>query len=139
MSSHSKDAGGGHCRWYEGEWDNNQPHGRGTYSDEFGVALVDVELRNGQLKGERRPPPKGLRERMGKMLGSSQVTFERIEVEPSPCRSWPHGAGMFPSRGALPEKDPPELIMVDEGAGHSHGRTRGAHLGVDGVPGSRWV
>merc|ERR1712217_81368 len=48
---------------YEGTWTADQPHGEGSYSDEYGYDIPDARVEEGQLLNERRPPVKGLKEK----------------------------------------------------------------------------
>lgn len=124
-----------HERSYDGPWKQDQQHGVGIYIDEYGYTLHEAIAERGSLKSERRPTKKGIR---GRLQQQPKLQFEAFEVQRTP-KSIPGGVGLLSARSSMPATDPPSLQAIDTGAGYANGRIRPPHLGLNGVPGSRWA
>lgn len=126
------------ARWYEGEWANDQPHGTGSYSDEYGYLCDGASFADGKIISERRPPARGMKERY---LTSSPWprAFEPTVVLPSPS-SWPRWQDEPLSRLQGDEARAYEHLKgIDEGSGVANARVRAAHLGPPDAVGARWA
>mmetsp|Transcript_118221 Transcript_118221/g.378827 ORF Transcript_118221/g.378827 Transcript_118221/m.378827 type:complete len:194 (-) Transcript_118221:145-726(-) len=126
-------------RVYEGQWENDQPQGKGVYMDEYGYKNEDASFASGRLSSERRPPVRGCKDKwFNNPKWPAEDKFAPIKVEPSPA-DWPSGRELCKSRGVLPPVEPLSLRALDVGSGHAHGRVRPAHMGIEGAPGTRWA
>lgn len=126
-------------RMYEGNWKSDQQHGYGRYVDEYGYEIEEAVAERGSLKSEmKRPGKRGLRERL---LHRSERSSEQapFAVQPSPGKRLPGGSMLLTSRAQLLPNDPPSMQGLDTGVGYANGRARPAHLGLEGVAGSRWA
>lgn len=126
-------------RVYEGQWENDQPQGKGVYMDEYGYKNEDASFASGRLSSERRPPVRGCKDKwFNNPKWPAEDKFAPIRVEPSPA-DWPRSRELCKSRGVLPPVEPLSLRALDVGSGHAHGRVRPAHMGIEGAPGTRWA
>jgi len=129
------------ARSYVGQWDQDQPHGVGEYEDEYGYRNQGARFVRGCFSSERRPPLRGCKE----TYFANPKWPREDQFVPTTCRATPAGSALprgpelCRSRGALPSASPAALRPLDVGSGHAHGRIRPAHLGQDGVPGTRWA
>lgn len=138
------------ARFYEGEWAQDQPHGAGTYSDEYGTVFTDALMEQGALRRdaddrEQAERPRGFG---GRYLsaGGRTPTFAPVVVEASPTGAMlpraPLGDTDVDLRafwGSLSPAESESMRGFDVGSGVAHARVRPAHLGIEGVPGSRWA
>eukprot|EP00933_Yihiella_yeosuensis_P043221 TRINITY_DN37961_c0_g1_i1.p1 TRINITY_DN37961_c0_g1~~TRINITY_DN37961_c0_g1_i1.p1 ORF type:complete len:1194 (+),score=185.74 TRINITY_DN37961_c0_g1_i1:315-3584(+) len=134
-------ASGREKRRYTGEWHQDQPHGIGNYSDEYGYVLEDVTFEEGLLIGDRRPPPTGLRQ---KYLGGGTkwpTKFLPIKVRPSigVIKKLPGAEDICDNNVHLPSEELEVFKPLDVGTGAANARTRAAHLGPEGGKGYRWA
>eukprot|EP00928_Gymnodinium_smaydae_P100148 TRINITY_DN975_c0_g1_i1.p1 TRINITY_DN975_c0_g1~~TRINITY_DN975_c0_g1_i1.p1 ORF type:complete len:1803 (+),score=310.37 TRINITY_DN975_c0_g1_i1:299-5707(+) len=124
-------------RSYVGEWVRDRQHGTGTYIDEYGYTLADVDFENGRPTIPMRPPPRGLKE---KLIGKrGPKSFLPLDAPPCPFDRWPMATDVCRTRGQLPAREPAAIRCIDEGSGFAHGRSRAAHLGLEGAQGMRWT
>lgn len=129
------------ARYYTGHWEFDLPHGLGTYSDEYGYKNEKARFASGRFSSDRRPPLRGCKETWwSNPRWPREDQFEPLICEPTPAgAALPRGLDLCRSKGALQAASGAVLRGLDAGSGHAHGRTRAAHLGAEGVPGTRWA
>jgi len=126
-------------RSYDGQWENDQVHGKGTYTDEYGYKNEGATFASGRLSSDRRPPLRGCKEKwFNNPKWPAEDKFSDMYVEATP-QHLPRSRDLCRSRGVLPPAEPLAVKGLDVGSGYAHGRVRPAHMGLEGVPGTRWA
>jgi len=97
---------------------------------------TDAKFASGRFSSERRPPLRGCTQKYV-FNPKWPSTYESVAVDPPP--TLPTCRDLCKNRGKLPPVQPPALKVMDVGSGHAHGRARAAHMGLEGVPGTRWA
>jgi len=122
---------------YNGLWRADQPDGLGSYTEADGFVHQDIQIINGEFASVRPlPPPKGLKERILKK--KPQVPKVSAKAVATP-RDWARSKSLFTPRVQFTAKLPKVMEALDIPSGVAHARVRAAHMGFEGVPGSRWL
>jgi len=134
--------GNGRFRWsagqvYEGQFRADQPQGTGSYTETDGFVHQDVEVSAFEFSSKRPPPaPKGIKEKYLKKAPPIPKISVRLVSSP---KDWPKKSTIFTHAVHFSPVQPIEMLPLNVPAGVAHGRSRAAHMGMEGVPGSRWV
>eukprot|EP00439_Symbiodinium_sp_Y106_P023696 s5432_g2.t3 len=129
--------------YYEGEWEEDQPQGIGTFVDEHGQEFCDREFEQGDLVGNRLT---GRSKRIFSVKTISSVSLSLSKQKPSsskvlpgPKKEIPHAGTVCQNAGLLPEEEPAQTRVIDVGSGVSNARSRPAHCGPEDSMGLRWA
>jgi len=129
--------------YYDGEWEEDQPQGTGTFVDEHGQEFCDREFEQGDLIGSRLT---GRSKRIFSVKTISSVSLSLSKQKPSsskvlpgPKKEIPHAGTVCQNAGLLPEEEPAQTRVIDVGSGVSNARSRPAHCGPEDSIGLRWA
>ncbi|CAE7747970.1 Rsph1 [Symbiodinium microadriaticum] len=129
--------------YYDGEWEEDQPQGTGTFVDEHGQEFCDREFEQGDLVGSRLT---GRSKRIFSVKTISSVSLSLSKQKPSsskvlpgPKKEIPHAGTVCQNAGLLPEEEPAQTRVIDVGSGVSNARSRPAHCGPEDSVGLRWA
>ncbi|CAE7447568.1 AOR, partial [Symbiodinium necroappetens] len=117
--------------YYDGEWEEDQPQGTGTFVDEHGQEFCDREFEQGDLIGSRLT---GRSKRIFSVKTISSVSLQKpssSKVLPGPKKEIPHAGTVCQNAGLLPEEEPAQTRVIDVGSGVSNARSRPAHCGPE--------
>lgn len=122
---------------YSGQWRGDKADGIGTVTEADGFSHRDVNIVSGEFQSVRpAPPPRGLKEKYLKKI----PPMPKVIVKPAQTpKDWPRSSSLFSGGIKFSAAIPKELEPLEVPSGVAHGRSRAAHMGIEGIPHTRWA